>query len=116
MSLIPDQLHSFLEEFRSRLERTLTCMECHRLDALLLHQPENVAWLSGFGHDRFFALHSLVVPAHNDPIVVERVRKDLAVEEFSWVVDRNRYLDGEDPEALAATTVKHMISDRSGWT
>jgi Xaa-Pro dipeptidase len=83
-------------------------MARHRLDVLLLHQPENIAWLSGFWHDGFFAYHSLVIPSSGDPTLIERNLEDPVAQELSWVRDRRRYLDGEEPEALAAVAVKDV--------
>ncbi|ANI41998.1 M24 family metallopeptidase [Mycolicibacterium vaccae] len=105
MSAIPQQLHFSVEEYRARLLRTQAEMERHGLDALLLHQPENIAWLSGFWHDGFFAYHSLVVPSAGEPILVERRLEDPVAQELSWVADRRGYFDGEDPESLAADAV-----------
>ncbi|MGE2731612.1 M24 family metallopeptidase [Mycolicibacterium vaccae] len=116
MSLIPQQLHFSIEEYRARLQRTQAEMERHGLDALLLHQPENIAWLSGFWHDGFFAYHALVIPADGDPILIERALEDPVAQELSWVNDRRGYFDGEDPEALAAAAVAEVTAagDRVG--
>lgn len=113
MSNIPQQPHFSLEEYRSRLQRTQESMARNQLDALLLHQPENIAWLSGFWHDGFFTYHSLVVPAQGDPILVDRALEDPVAEELSWVTDRRSYLDGDDPEALAAAAVREVTTSGS---
>ncbi len=108
MSPVPQQLHFSVEEYRARLQRTQAEMERRRLDALLLHQPENIAWLSGFFHDGFFAYHALLIPAAGDPVLIERILEDPVAQELSWVTDRRGYFDGEDPETLAASAVAEM--------
>ena len=110
MSLIPQQLHFSVEEYRSRLTRTQAEMQRSGLDALLLHQPENIAWLGGFWHDGFFAYHSLIVPADGDPILIERALEDPVAQELSWVADRRGYYDGEDAEALAAAALVEVTT------
>ncbi|GAA2540232.1 M24 family metallopeptidase [Mycolicibacterium diernhoferi] len=113
MSAVPQQLHFSVEEYRARLQRTQAEMERHRLDALLLHQPENIAWLSGFFHDGFFAYHALLIPAAGDPVLIERALEDPVAQELSWVTDRRGYFDGEDPEALAAAAVAELCGDNA---
>ncbi|ORB31714.1 M24 family metallopeptidase [Mycolicibacterium parafortuitum] len=110
MSLIPQQLHFSVEEYRARLLRTQAEMQRSGLDALLLHQPENIAWLGGFWHDGFFAYHSLIIPADGEPILIERALEDPVAQELSWVDDRRGYFDGEDAEALAAAAVSEVTA------
>lgn len=112
MSTIPRQLHFTIGEYRSRLAATQGRMERLGLDALLVHQPENIAWLSGFWHDGFFAYHALIVPIQGSPVLVERALEDPVAQEMSWVDDRRQYLDGEDVAALVAATVRDITPDR----
>lgn len=107
---MPHHPHFTVDEYRRRLTSVQERMEGRRLDALLLHQQENVAWLGGFWHDGFFAYHALVVPRSGDPILVERRLEDPVARELSWVSDRRGYLDGEDPIALAAAAVRDVTA------
>lgn len=111
MSSIPRRLHFTIDEYRRRLQQTQERMERLGLPALLLHQPENIAWLSGFWHDGFFAYHALVVPAAGDPVLVERDMENPVAEEMSWIQDRRRYLDGDDVPALVAAAVMEATQD-----
>lgn len=111
MSLvIPRQMHLSVEEYRARLESVQDRMARRDLAALVLHQPENIAWMSGFWHDGFFAYHALVVPAQGDPVLIERALEDPVAQEMSWVEDRRGYLDGEDAEALAVAAVEDLTT------
>lgn len=83
----------------------------HKLSALLLHQPENIAWISGYWHDGFFSYHSLVVPASGDPVLIERGLEQPVADEMSWLEDLRNYIDGEDPEALAAEALKEVTAE-----
>lgn len=110
MTSIPRQLHFTIEEYRTRLTAVQKRMAQQKLSALLLHQPENIAWISGFWHDGFFAYHSLVVPANGDPILIERGLEQPVADEMSWLEDLRNYVDGEDPETLAAETLKEVVT------
>lgn len=111
MDTVPQQLHVPVEEYRARLTAVQDRMARHRLDALLLHQSETIAYLSGFWHDGFFAYHALLVPARGDVVLIERRLEDPVAQELSWVDDRRSYLDGEDPLALAAEAVRERTAD-----
>ncbi len=90
-----------VEEYRARLARVQAEMARHHLPVLLLHQPENVYYLSGFYTIGFFAYHSLAVPVEGDPVLVLRdVEEPLAVEQ-SWVSRRVTYAD-TTPNPLTA--------------
>lgn len=108
---VPRQLHFSVEEYRTRLAAVQERMAQHDLAALLLHQPENIAWVSGYWHDGFFAYHSLVVPAAGDPILIERGLEQPVADEMSWVTDLRNYIDGEDPEALAAQALQDVVAE-----
>lgn len=112
MSLVvPRQLHFTVEEYRARLENVQEHMGRAGLAALLLHHPENIAWMSGFWHDGFFAYHALVVPAQGDPVLIERALEDPVAQEMSWIADRRSYLDGDDAPALAVSAVEEVTAD-----
>jgi Xaa-Pro dipeptidase len=109
MDTIPQQLQVPVEEYRARLAAVQERMARHGLDALLLHQPETIAYLSGFWHDGFFAYHALAVPVAGDPVLIQRGMEDPVAQELSWVADRRSYLDGEDPLLLASAAVQEMV-------
>lgn len=109
MDTIPQQLHVPVEEYRARLAAVQERMARHGLDALLLHQPETIAYLSGFWHDGFFAYHALAVPVAGDPVLIQRGMEDPVAQELSWVADRRSYLDGDDPLLLASAAVQEMV-------
>lgn len=111
MTSVPRQLHFTIEEYRTRLRAVQKRMAQHKLSALLLHQPENIAWISGYWHDGFFSYHSLVVPANGDPILIERGLEQPVAEEMSWLDDLRNYIDGEDPETLAAQALKEVAAE-----
>jgi Xaa-Pro dipeptidase len=108
-AVVPQDLHFTLEEYRHRLALTQDRMHALGLDALVVHQPENMAWLAGFWHDGFFAYHALVVPASGDPRLVMRGLEDPVAEELSWVDGRHKYFDGEDPLDYLAQALEAVL-------
>lgn len=107
--LIPHQPHFTVEEYRERLQKVQGRMVQAGLDALLIHQPENLAWLSGVWHDGFFAYHALLVPQKGDPHLVMRGLENPVAEELSWVEDRHLYLDGQDPISFLKDAVEETV-------
>ncbi len=107
-TVTPSEPHFNREEYQHRLALTQSRMEELGFDALILHQPENVSWLGGFWHDGFFSYHSLVVPRSGDPRLVIRALENPVAEACSWVVDRHRYFDGEDPLDFLADALEEV--------
>jgi Xaa-Pro dipeptidase len=77
------------------------------LNALLLHTPENICYLSGFHINGFFAYHALVVPAAGDPVLVVRDVEVPAAIETSWV-PRRSYVDTEEPVDTTVTVLESL--------
>ncbi|MFW8613742.1 aminopeptidase P family N-terminal domain-containing protein, partial [Mesorhizobium ciceri] len=62
-----------VEEYKTRLQRTQEEMAKHDLDVLLLHQPENIQYLTGLDAGAgFFSYHAVAVPSHRDPVLILR--------------------------------------------
>lgn len=92
------------EEYRQRLDNVQKGIQQEGLDALVLHLPDSLCYLSGLdlGHSGYFAYHALIVPAHGEPVLVHRGMETPAVESTCWVPNRIAYTD-TDPEPIAAT-------------
>lgn len=94
---VPHQQVFTTEEYHQRLHKVQGRMHEQKLDALIIHQPENLAWLSGVWHDGFFAYHALVVPQEGTPRLVMRALENPVADELSWIDERHLYFDGQDP-------------------
>jgi len=87
-----------LEEYKMRLRRAQEEMKKHGLPLLLLHQPENILYLSGFYTSTgFFSYHALAVPSEGDPVLIVRDMEVPAAEALSWVRTFTVYSDAADP-------------------
>ena len=99
------------EEYDSRLAQTQREMVRRGLPVLLLHAPENIAYLSGFRMLGFFMYHALVVPASGQPILVVRDVERPAADETCWVQNRSVYIDTEQPINAAARALRGLELD-----
>ncbi|MER8874769.1 aminopeptidase P family N-terminal domain-containing protein, partial [Mesorhizobium sp. M0814] len=80
-----------VEEYRKRLQRTQEEMAKHDLPVLLLHQPENIHYLSGLHGVGYFSYHALAVPSHGDPVLILRDVEIPAAHVTSWVRSHTSY-------------------------
>jgi Xaa-Pro dipeptidase len=81
-------------EFARRLERVQTAMTAHDLDALLVTDPSNVYYLTGyqtFGNAQQF----LVVPRTGTPVFVLRELESPLVRYTTWLSDVISFADSE---------------------
>ncbi|SCK08525.1 Xaa-Pro dipeptidase [Variovorax sp. HW608] len=85
------------EEYRNRLQRTQQEMEKQGLPLLLLHQPENILYLSGFYTTGYFSYHALAVPSRGDPVLIVRDVEVPAAKDSSWIKSYTTYADAPDP-------------------
>lgn len=101
------QLAFPLEEYHSRVGRVQAQMAEKGLNALVLHQPENLRYLTGLDIGTgYFAYHAVVVPAEGEPVLVLRAVEEPAAQETSWIRSWSMYRDDE-PEQEIAT--KHAV-------
>lgn len=103
---IAQRLLFSVAEYEQRAAAVQELMKREDIDTLVIHQPENIAWLSGFWHDGFFAYHALVIGQSGEPRLVGRALENPVAEELSWVNERHNYWDGEDPYAFLAEAVR----------
>ncbi|WP_244420608.1 M24 family metallopeptidase [Mesorhizobium japonicum] len=85
------------EEYRTRLQRTQEEMAKHDLPVLLLHQPENINYLSGLDDIGYFSYHALAVPSRGDPVLIVRDMEVPTAHSTSWVKNHTVYADAADP-------------------
>lgn len=102
MLAVPEQRLPFSStEFEARLARVQEQMAVKQFDALLLHQPEAIYYVSGLAMRGFFEYHALLVPASGEPTFIIREMERPAVLESSWLRQIESYDDAE-PDQLAA--------------
>ena len=75
------------EEYLGRVDRVRGRMKERGIDALLLHTPENICYLTGFQTSGYYFVQALIVPADKDPIFVVRALEKQNVDAWSWLAD-----------------------------
>jgi Xaa-Pro dipeptidase len=95
-----------VEEFQGRLRRVQDAIVARRLDALVVHTPENLYYLTGYQTPGYYAPMCLVVPATGEPIHVTRASEESNVKGRSWTDRSNSYTDLDDPVEVTAATLR----------
>ena len=103
-------------EFKERLSKVRKEMEKQELDGLLVMNPEDMYWLTGYRSMGFFAFQVLVVTHEGEPVMVSRKLEELIFHNNAWCNSFFSYHDYEDP---VETTVKvlqelNLIGKRLG--
>ena len=98
------------EEYLGRVERVRKRMKERGLDALLLHTPENICYLSGFQTSGYYFVQVLVVPANTDPVFVVRELEKRNAEAWSWLADDQviGYMDYDNPADIVSAVVSDL--------
>ena len=66
--ILTPKLNFSREEFADRLAKTRAAMETRGLDLLIVSDPSNMHWLTGYDGWSFYVHQCVVVPAHGDPL------------------------------------------------
>ena len=66
--ILTPKLNFSREEFADRLAKTRAAMETRGLDLLIVSDPSNMHWLTGYDGWSFYVHQCVVVSAHGDPI------------------------------------------------
>ena len=98
------------EEYLGRVDRVRARMKEKGLDALLIHTPENICYLSGFQTSGYYFVQVLIVPVDKDPVFIVRALEKQNVDAWSWLADEQAigYMDYDNPVDI----VFKALSDR----
>lgn len=66
--MVTPQLHFSRDEYRARLEKTRSEMHMRNLDLLIVTDPSNMNWLTGYDGWSFYVHQCVVVTLNGDPI------------------------------------------------
>ena len=66
--MIEPKLHFSREEYATRLSRTRRAMEEAGLDLLIVSDPSNMAWLTGYDGWSFYVHQAVIVPTDGEPV------------------------------------------------
>lgn len=98
-------------EYDARLAAVQAAMETRGQDVLILNDPENIYYLSGFRTIGFYSYMALVVPLSGKPIHVNRLIEMSTLQGTSCVEGRRLYPDTEDPIKATASLIEEQ-----GWS
>ncbi len=66
--LIEPTLHFTLEEYRQRIEKTRAAMQAQGLDVMIVSDPSNMAWLTGYDGWSFYVHQCVVLGLDGEPV------------------------------------------------
>ncbi|WP_027056487.1 ectoine hydrolase DoeA [Mesorhizobium erdmanii] len=83
------KLNFSLEEYRTRLGKTRSEMQRRGIDILILSEPANMAWLTGYDGWSFYNHQAVIVPPEGDPIVWVRCSDEFGARRTVYFSDDN---------------------------
>ncbi len=85
-----------LDEYQQRLDALRRRIQARGADAMLIHTPENLCYLTGYQTPGYYWYQTLIVPLDREPVFITRLIEDANAEHLSWVEDRRPYRDHDD--------------------
>ena len=111
-ALIQAKIYPFpLEEYQARLAKVRAEMARREAEVLLISEPENMYYLTGYFTTGYWSYQMLVVPIEGEPFYVIRHLERTALVGTSWVEAHEVYLDTERPTEKIAAALKHRRLD-----
>ena len=110
-------------EYQRRYDQILDNMKRAKLDALLVHSPENITYVTGYETPGYYGYHCLVIVRGAQPILVGRRIEILTnVPEFSWLTSTAIVEDHRKPADVTAGVIEKLGMarrrigvEKSGW-
>ena len=111
-------LHFSRAEFAERVAKTQRAMERRGIDALIVSDPSNMAWLTGYDGWSFYVHQAVVLPVDDDPVWFGRQQDGNGARRTAWMApDRiESYADH-----FVQSTERHpmqvlsQVVERRGW-
>ena len=94
-------------EYRRRYELVMDRMREAKIDAMLVKNPENICYLTGYETPGHYNYHALLL-SDDEPLMVMRRFEEANIEEFSWLTRVVTIEDHEHPADVAARTLEKM--------
>lgn len=83
-------------EHRRRYDLVMERMREAKLDAMLVKNPENICYITGYETPGHYNFHALVLSA-DEPLMVMRRFEEANIEEFSWLTKHITIEDHQHP-------------------
>ncbi len=111
-----------LDEYRTRIDSLRRLMAARDMDALVLHTPENICYVSGYQTPGYYWYMALIVPLERDPVLIPPPHEESLVHAYSWVEDYRLFRDTTDWAAATRDTLAslgltnaHIGLEHSSW-
>src|SRR5438128_11549909 len=108
---LPRELAFPVEEYRARLEQVQREMRAAGLDALLVHHPPNVLYLSGYQSFSMYDRECLVLPPEGDPVLLVPELERGGALLHAWVRDPVGFARDQDPAQRIAWALRERGLD-----
>ena len=110
-------------EYQRRYDLVLENMKVSDLDAILIHGPENITYLTGYETPGYYGYHCLVMARGEQPILVgRRIEMMTNVPEFSWLTQTKNVEDHQAPVDITSQMIEKLGMarrrigvEKSGW-
>lgn len=83
------------EEYKERVAKVQSVMAERGMDAMLIHTPENIYYLTGYRTIGYYSYMMLLIPPSGDPMHLTRFIEKSVLQGTSWVEDIETYPDTE---------------------
>jgi len=111
-------LHFTPDEFDARLRKTRRAMEAAGCDLLIVTDPSNMNWLTGYDGWSFYVHQCVIVPPHGQPIWFGRGQDANGARRTAWLAEANilGYPDDyvQNPDKHPMDYLSGILRDR-GW-
>ena len=107
-SIVDKELFFSREEYRGRLASVRLHMEQRGVDALLVHTPENILYLSGYQTPGYYAYQCLVIVHQHDPVLLIRDTEKGNAYAYSWLSDHVGYYDSDSHSEVTSKVLAGM--------
>lgn len=111
-------LHFSRAEFAARVDKTRQAMEKRGIDALVVSDPSNMAWLTGYDGWSFYVHQAVVLPVDDAPIWFGRQQDANGARRTVWMADEriesyaDRYVQSTERHPMEV--LAEIIAKR-GW-
>jgi ectoine hydrolase len=117
--MMPDVALNFTRaEYADRLARARVAMAAHGVDTLIVSDPSNMAWLTGYDGWSFYVHQCVVVPPDGEPLWFGRGQDAQGARRTTWIAEEQiaGYPDHyvQSPERHPMSLLADIIAGR-GW-
>ncbi len=111
-------LHFTRAEYEERLAKTRSAMARAGIELLIVSDPSNMAWLTGYDGWSFYVHQCVLIPPDGEPVWFGRRQDANGAKRTAWLADDNiiSYADHyvQSPERHPMEVLARLIAER-GW-